>query len=87
MFNIIFMSTFGNSANAAIEVAGQKNKEIKRLEDRLFALGEMAKAPCFCCGYNGPRYFQPDQHPCAKRHHALSNEPALPTASALPPQS
>lgn len=29
-------------------------KEIDR-EDKLFELGEMFKAPCFCCGYNGDR--------------------------------
>jgi DNA repair exonuclease SbcCD ATPase subunit len=26
-------------------------------------------APCFVCGYNGPGYFQPDKHPCAKLYH------------------
>jgi hypothetical protein len=43
----------------------------KALEDRLFALGEMHKAPCFCCGYNGPNYYQPSVHKCAARHHKL----------------
>ena len=42
--------------------------KVKRLEDILFARGAMEEAPCFCCGYNGPGYYQPDQHPCAKRH-------------------
>lgn len=40
-------------------------------EDMLFARGGMDDAPCFCCGYNGRGYYQPDTHPCAKRHHAL----------------
>lgn len=43
---------------------------VRRLQDMLFARGAMAEAPCFCCGYNGAGYFQPDSHPCAKRHHA-----------------
>lgn len=43
---------------------------IAELEDRLFANGDMGSAPCFCCGYNGPGYFQPNVHPCAARHHA-----------------
>ena len=25
--------------------------------------------PCYLCGYNGPDYFQPDTHPCARFHH------------------
>jgi hypothetical protein len=26
-------------------------------------------APCYICGYNGPGYFQPETHPCAKEFH------------------
>lgn len=37
-------------------------------EEMLFARGAMNEAPCFCCGYNGRGYYQPDAHPCAKRH-------------------
>jgi hypothetical protein len=44
---------------------------IEKLENRLFALGEMEYAPCFVCGYNGEGYFQPEKHPCAERHHKL----------------
>ena len=44
---------------------------IKHLEDMLFALGAMEEAPCFCCGYNGAGYYQPETHACAKRHHRL----------------
>jgi len=29
------------------------------------------KAPCYLCGYNGPEYFQPEQHLCAERYHRL----------------
>lgn len=49
----------------------EASEYIERLEDRLFAAGAMEQAPCFCCGYNGPGYYQPDSHPCAKRHHEL----------------
>lgn len=46
-------------------------KKRRELEDHLFALGAMKEAPCFCCGYNGPGYYQPDTHLCAARHHKL----------------
>jgi hypothetical protein len=45
--------------------------ELGRLEDLLFELGAMEDAPCFCCGYRGRGYYQPDTHPCAARHHRL----------------
>ncbi len=47
---------------------------IKKLEDMLFKLGAMKEAPCFCCGYDGEGYFQPDRHQCAERHHELCDE-------------
>ena len=34
------------------------------------------RAPCYVCGYNGPGYYQPDSHPCAKLYH--DKTPALP---------
>jgi hypothetical protein len=46
-------------------------ERIKYLEDELFARGAMVNAPCFCCGYSGEGYFQPDKHPCAEKHHKL----------------
>ena len=49
--------------------------EIERLQNRLFALGEMHKPPCFVCGYNGPNYYSPSAHQCAERHHALAGKP------------
>jgi len=48
------------------------NERIKVLEDALFSKGAMFDAPCFCCGYNGPHYFDPRIHGCALRHHALA---------------
>lgn len=51
--------------------AGERLRtEIERLRDLLFARGAMEEPPCFCCGYAGRGYYQPDQHPCAARHHA-----------------
>ena len=47
-------------------------REIERLRNLRFRAGAMAQAPCFCCGYNGPGYFQPKTHPCATRHHELA---------------
>lgn len=57
---------------AIIGADGNQGKRIKELEDMLFARGAMEEAPCFCCGYNGPGYYQPGTHPCAKRHHKLT---------------
>lgn len=44
---------------------------VRKYENLLFKLGAMNAPPCFKCGYNGPGYFQPDQHECAKKHHEL----------------
>ena len=49
-------------------------KRLKQLEDMLFKRGAMCDPRCFVCGYNGPGYYQPDTHPCAKRHHRLFKE-------------
>ena len=46
----------------------------KELEDKLFSLGAMNSSPCFCCGYNGKGYYQPDTHSCATRHHKLTQQ-------------
>lgn len=27
------------------------------------------RSPCYRCGYNGPGYYQPDMHACAKDYH------------------
>lgn len=52
-------------------------KRAIELENRLFALGAMEDSPCFCCGYNGPGYYQPAQHACAARHHKLRHNKEL----------
>jgi len=47
------------------------SETVKKLETLLFKLGAMNDPPCFCCGYNGPGYFDTKVHPCADRHHKL----------------
>lgn len=64
-----FKNEFVNRQQSQLSETGQQ----KLLEDRLFTLGEMNKPPCFCCGYNGEGYYQPEKHPCAERHHKLFN--------------
>jgi hypothetical protein len=49
-------------------------KVMRKLHDRLFAIGAMEEPPCFCCGYNGHGYYNPAQHACAARHHKLSHK-------------
>lgn len=58
-------------ANIALKLGKENRRRVSRLEDMLFKRGAMNEAPCFCCGYNGPGYYQPEIHPCAKRHHEL----------------
>lgn len=41
------------------------SSEVERLKVVLFKSGAWMTAPCCLCGYNGPRYFQPDTHKCA----------------------
>lgn len=48
-----------------------ESEQIQYYQDLCFAAGLMRKSPCFACGYNGPGYFQPDQHSCATKHHTL----------------
>lgn len=48
---------------------GALDHERNRLKNMLFKLGAMDQPPCFCCGYNGPGYYQPSQHKCAEQHH------------------
>lgn len=50
------------------------SRRTKELENRLFELGAMESPPCFCCGYNGPGYYQPDKHKCAERQHRFAKK-------------
>ena len=60
-----------NSAGTTLKTCARRTRH---LEDRLFAMGAMEQAPCFCCGYSGAGYFQADMHSCAKRHHAAKQD-------------
>ena len=51
----------------AIEDLGRKNMILKA---RLAADHRFHNAPCPCCDYNGPGYYQPETHPCAAMYHA-----------------
>jgi len=78
---VIFAATIAEMVNAENIGRGEKladelRAEIKRLQDMLFARGAMAEAPCFCCGYSGPGYFQVESHPCAERHLLSMDEEA-----------
>ncbi len=42
--------------------------ENRKFRQAAFRAGAMNEPPCFCCGYNGEGYFNPDMHPCAKEH-------------------
>ena len=55
---------------AEAELSACKER-VRELEEKLFKYGEMKKAPCFVCGYNGQNYYSPSVHPCAERHHRL----------------
>jgi hypothetical protein len=52
----------------------QLEARVKDMEDRLFRHKEMDNPPCFCCGYNGPLYYQPSVHACAARHHKCNQD-------------
>jgi len=41
----------------------------------------LSAAPCDVCGYNGPGYYQPSQHPCAASRQAANHAPGCPHAS------
>ena len=60
-----------DAALRALQQQAPKDAKRLELEDLLFSLGTMRDAPCFCCGYNGPGYFQPKTHACAEKHHRL----------------
>lgn len=74
----LYLQRYGSCINtAAIRAAIEEehiaatNKKMDAIEDTAFARGGMLKAPCFKCGYNGEKYFYPDVHKCAEKHHRL----------------
>lgn len=65
-----------NPENIAVilaHVEAQK-AEIKRLRKLAMTTHLFEEAPCFLCGYNGPGYYQPEQHPCAALYHEAMEE-------------
>lgn len=60
-----------NGLKFKIEQREQRIKELEKMviEDR------MRTPPCVICRYNGPGYFQPATHPCAKIWHARNLPP------------
>lgn len=48
--------------------------EIERLRKLAMTTYLFEEAPCFLCGYNGPGYYQPEQHPCAALYHEAMEE-------------
>ena len=44
------------------------------------------KAPCYLCGYNGPGYYQPNQHPCAVRYHRVAADDIVDPIHITKPQ-
>lgn len=55
--------------------------EIDRLKEQYARIIVQTKrfeeGNCPICGYNGPGYFQPDKHPCAKYYHEAGINPSL----------
>lgn len=41
-------------------------RENERLREAMIRGGMHKTAPCVVCGYNGPGYYQPDQHGCVR---------------------
>lgn len=65
-----------NPANIAAILAHEREQaaEIKRLRKLAMSTHLFEEAPCFICGYNGPGYYQPEQHPCAALYHEAMEE-------------
>ena len=47
--------------------------EVRRLRELVVFYGGLESAPCKVCGYNGPGYWQPSQHECARIWHDLED--------------
>jgi hypothetical protein len=70
----------GGSLCVEETIVGYQNriKELEadnsRLRECLISHGVWQVAPCCVCGYNGPEYYQPANHPCAARAKELAAE-------------
>lgn len=65
--------TLDNIAAILAHVEAQA-AEIKRLRKLAMTTHLFEEAPCFLCGYNGPGYYKPEQHPCAALYHEAMEE-------------
>lgn len=69
----VFLMTANEASTILAHVEAQA-AEIKRLRKLAMTTHLFEEAPCFLCGYNGPGYYQPEQHPCAALYHEAMKE-------------
>lgn len=60
-------------------LTSEKNDSARAAQQSAAVDGEIDKArferaPCYICGYNGPGYYNPDNHPCAAKYHATHSK-------------
>ena len=41
---------------------------------KVFDHKKFERAPCYLCGYNGERYYQPSTHSCASLYHSAQQQ-------------
>lgn len=46
----------------------QLQEKLQQFLPKLIDNKQFEQAPCYLCGYNGPNYYQPDVHFCAKQY-------------------
>ena len=74
------LDSFGDALDMVEELESlrkqleQAEARCMKFEEMLFALGAMNSGPCFSCGYNGPGFYNPENHPCAAKHHEILSE-------------
>jgi hypothetical protein len=59
------------------ETVKAQDEEIARLMPLVIKTKRFERGDCPICHYNGPGYFQPDKHPCAKYYHEAEINPSL----------
>ena len=58
-----------NLATALREAWGEIDRLKESYTRSIVKTKRFKEGNCPVCGYNGPGYFQPDTHPCAKYYH------------------
>lgn len=53
------------------DVELEVNGELDRLRAIIIESGIWRQAPCCLCGFDGPGYFQPNVHECARREYEI----------------